>query len=133
MKIPLVFMRARQAPQAAFTLTEIMIVVAIIALLAVMAIPAFAKSRARSAQTLCISNLRRIDEAKAQWAMDTRKGLGVQPHDEDLFGPTLYIRTKPQCPAGGQYDLGKVKEPPTCTVADHALPEEASTGISTPP
>ena len=110
-----------------------MIVVAVIGLLAVMAIPAFARSRTRSAQTLCISNLRRIDEAKAQWAMDTRKGLGVQPHDEDLFGPTLYIRTKPQCPAGGQYDLGKVKEPPTCTVAGHALPEEGSSGGSTQP
>ena len=129
----MIVMRARQVPQAGFTLTEIMIVVAVIGLLAAMAIPAFAKSRARSARTLCISNLRRIDEGKAQWAMDTRKGLGVQPQDEDLFGPTLYIRTKPQCPAGGQYDLGKVKEPPACTVAGHALPAEGSTGGSTRP
>ncbi len=104
-----------------------MIVVAIIGLLAVMAIPAFARSRARSAQTLCISNLRHIDEAKAQWALDTRRGLGVRPHDDDLFGPTLYLRTKPQCPAGGEYDLGKIKEPPTCTVAGHELPETDST------
>jgi prepilin-type N-terminal cleavage/methylation domain-containing protein len=123
----LMIMRVRQIPQAGFTLTEIMIVVAVIGLLAVMAIPAFARSRARSAQNLCITNLRRIDDAKAQWAMDTSKGLGVHPHDEDLFGPTLYIRTKPQCPAGGQYHLGKVKEPPTCSVAGHALPEEDST------
>ena len=104
-----------------------MIVVAIIALLAVIAIPAFAHSRARSAETLCISNLRRIDDAKAQWALDTGKGLGVQPRDEDLFGPAQYIRTKPQCPAGGRYDLGKTKEPPTCTVAGHALPEPDAT------
>jgi type IV pilus assembly protein PilA len=123
----MIVMRARQVPQAGFTLTEIMIVVAVIGLLAAMAIPAFAKSRARSARTLCISNLRRIDDAKAQWAMDTCKGLGVQPDDEDLFGPTLYIRTKPQCPAGGHYDLGKVKEPPTCTADGHMLMEENST------
>jgi prepilin-type N-terminal cleavage/methylation domain-containing protein len=116
-------MKVRQLPKAGFTLTEIMIVVAIIGLLAVIAIPAYAQSRARSAQTLCISNLRCINDAKAQWAMDTRKGWGVQPHDEDLFGPTLYIRTKPQCPAGGHYDLGKVKEPPTCTVDGHMLIE----------
>ena len=110
-----------------------MIVVAIIGLLAVIAMPAFAQSRARSAQNLCISNLRHIDEAKAQWALDTRKGAGVQPHDEDLFGPALYIQTKPQCPAGGQYHLGKVKEPPACTVAGHMLIEEDSTAGSTRP
>ena len=129
----LVIMRTRQSPQAAFTLTEIMIVVTVIGLLAVMAMPAFARARARSAQTLCTSNLRRIDDAKAQWAMDTSKGLGVQPDDEDLFGPTLYIRTKPQCAAGGQYDLGKIKEPPTCTVAGHMLNSAlADTGVVKP-
>jgi len=69
-------MKARQVPPAAFTLTEIMIMVAIVGLLAVMAILAFARSHARSAQTLCISNLRHIDEAKAQWALDTRRGFG---------------------------------------------------------
>jgi len=126
-------MRVRQLPNAAFTLTEIMIVVAIVALLAVMAIPAFARSRTRSAQILCISNLRHIDEAKAQWALDTRKGLGVRPHDDDLFGPTLYIRTKPQCPARGQYDLGKIKEPPTCTVAGHELHADTAAGGSARP
>jgi len=105
-----------------------MIVVAVIALLAVMAIPAFARSRAHSAQELCISNLRHIDEAKAQWAMENLKGLGIRPRDEDLFGPTLYIRTKPECPAGGRYNLGKLKDPPTCTIPGHRLVEEQSTG-----
>jgi type IV pilus assembly protein PilA len=117
-------MKARRIPQAGFTLLEIMIVVSLIALLAVIAIPAFARARSRSAQNLCISNLRSIDTAKAQWAMENRKGLGVKPRDEDLFGPALYLRSKPECPAGGQYDIGKVKEPPTCTIAGHELTEE---------
>ena len=112
---------------------EIMIVVSVIGLLAAIAIPAFARARTRSAQNLCISNLRRIDDAKAQWAMDTRKGGGVQPKDDDLFGPRAYLRTKPECPAGGQYDLGKVKEPPTCTVAGHMLNSAlADTGVVKP-
>jgi prepilin-type N-terminal cleavage/methylation domain-containing protein len=125
--------KARTVTEAGFTLTEIMIVVAVIGLLAVIAIPAFARARARSAQNLCISNLRRIEDAKAQWALDTRKGLGVQPHDEDLFGPALYIRTKPKCPAGGQYDLGKVKELSTCTITGHRLFEDSATAGSGQP
>ena len=126
-------MKVRHVQQAGFTILEIMIVVSVIGLLAAIAIPAFARARTRSAQNLCISNLRRIDDAKAQWAMDTRKGGGVQPKDDDLFGPRAYLRTKPECPAGGQYDLGKVKEPPTCTVDGHRLTQEESTGGSTRP
>jgi type IV pilus assembly protein PilA len=119
-------MQGRLFRHGGFTLLEIMIVVSLIGLLAAIAIPAFARARARSAQNLCISNLRHIDDAKAQWALDTRKGQGVQPKDEDLFGPAAYLRTKPQCPAGGEYELNKVKEPPTCTVAGHGLESEQS-------
>ena len=119
--------RARPIPRAGFTLLEIMIVVSLIALLAVIAIPALARARSRSAQNLCISNLRSIDDAKCQWALENRKGIGVKPRDEDLFGPALYLRTKPECPAGGQYEVGKVKEPPSCNVAGHELTEEDST------
>jgi len=126
-------MKVRSIRHAGFTLLEIMIVVSVIGLLAAIAIPAFARARTRSAQNLCISNLRRIDDAKAQWAMDTRKGGGVQPKDDDLFGPRAYLRTKLECPAGGQYDLGKVKEPPTCTVAGHMLNSAlADTGVVKP-
>jgi len=114
-------MKIRQVPQSGFTLLEIMIVVSLIGLLAAIAIPVFARARTRSQQNICISNLRRIDDAKTQWALDTRKGWGVKPKDDDLFGPTLYMRTKPECPAGGQYELNKIKEPPTCTIAGHQL------------
>ena len=126
-------MKVRSIRHAGFTLLEIMIVVSVIGLLAAIAIPAFARARTRSAQNLCISNLRRIDDAKAQWAMDTRKGGGVQPKDNDLFGPRAYLRTKPECPVGGQYDLGKVQETPTCTVAGHTLNSAlADTGVVKP-
>jgi prepilin-type N-terminal cleavage/methylation domain-containing protein len=62
----LITMKVRHFRHAGFTLLEIMIVVSIIGLLAAIAIPVFAPARARSAQNLCISNLRHIDDAKAQ-------------------------------------------------------------------
>lgn len=120
-------MKVRRIPQSGFTLVEIMIAIAIIGLLAAIAVPTFARARALSIQNLCITNLRLIDDAKAQWAMDNLKGPGIKVHDEDLFGPTLYIRTKLRCPAGGHYDLGKIKEPPICTVEGHLLSEEGTT------
>jgi prepilin-type N-terminal cleavage/methylation domain-containing protein len=105
----------------AFTLVEIMVVVAIIGLLAAIALPAFARSRTRAATNTCISNLRQIDDAKQQWALCVKKGLGVKPKDTELFGVFGYIRVKPKCPAGGEYDLNKIKEPPTCTITGHVL------------
>lgn len=104
-----------------FTLVEIMIVVIIIGLLAAMALPAFARARERSAKTTCINNLRQIDAAKEQWAMEINKGLGVKPKDKDLFGIGAYIRKKPECPSRGEYEINKLKEPPTCTIAGHVL------------
>jgi Tfp pilus assembly protein PilE len=114
-------MKARRVQQAGFTLVKIMIAVLVIAMLGIIAIPAFAQARNRSAQHQCISNLRSIEKAKARWDMDNFKGPDVRPQDKDLFGPKSYVWTKPQCPSGGQYELNKIKERPTCTVAGHTL------------
>ena len=104
-----------------FTLLEIMIIVALIGLLAAIAIPNFIKSRTRSAATACINNLRQIDDAKAQWALETHKISTALPVDADLFGPGLYIKAKPICPGGGLYDLRTVGETALCDQPGHEL------------
>ncbi len=66
--------------KAGFTLVEIMIVVAIIGLLAAIAIPNFVKARATSQANACINNLRQIDAACNQFALEQHKTTGYAVH-----------------------------------------------------
>jgi len=62
--------------RAGFTLVEIMIVVAIIALLAAIAVPGFLRARKRSQASRIINDLRLIDAAVDQYAIETSKSSG---------------------------------------------------------
>jgi len=81
-----------------FTLVEIMIVVMIIGLLAAIALPGFARAR-RSAQTnACINNLRQIESAKDQYAIE---GGLVGGAAVSQTGITPFLKAFPVCPVGG--------------------------------
>src|SRR5256714_4667271 len=62
-----------QTKHAGFTLVEIMIVVAIIALLAAIAVPGFLRARKRSQASRIINDLRLIDSAIDQYAIETNR------------------------------------------------------------
>ena len=64
-----------------FTLVEIMVVVAIVGLLASIAVTNVIIARDNSRLTIIQHNLRKIDEAKQQWAADNRQGNGAPVAD----------------------------------------------------
>jgi prepilin-type N-terminal cleavage/methylation domain-containing protein len=91
-----------------FTLVEIMIVVAIIGLLAAIAIPNFIHARAKSQSTACINNLRQIETAVQQVAIEQNKHVGDVLVYPDDVSPYIKLNANghvPSCPAGGIYSL----------------------------
>lgn len=69
----------------------------------------------------CIRNLRQIDAAKLQWAVDKAKSATDVPTAEDL-APYFRDGNFPACPDGGTYAINAVGELPTCTIPIHVLP-----------
>lgn len=118
--------RARRCRQRAFTLTEMMIVVAIVGLLASMALPGFMKARDNACLNTIYRNLRTLDGAKEQWALDNRKAQGAVIGDISELKD--YLRG------------GKVKEViresyvlnPIGTPPDAALPNDVRLGTYAP-
>jgi len=84
--------------RAGFTLTEIMIVVSLVGMLAAIALPRFIRSRATAHTNACINNLRQIDDAIQQWAMEERKNSQSAVDFTDI---SPYLKRSVVCPAGG--------------------------------
>jgi prepilin-type N-terminal cleavage/methylation domain-containing protein len=104
-----------------FTLVEILIVVAILGILLGLAMPAFLKSRTNARKQVCIENLAQIESAKQLWGVENAKKTGDVPGDDDLIGPTRYIKVKPSCPGAGTYSYNGIGDNAVCTVEGHSL------------
>jgi prepilin-type N-terminal cleavage/methylation domain-containing protein len=92
-----------ESRRSGFTLVEIMIVVAIIALLAAIAVPGFLRARKRSQASRIINDLRLIDSAVDQYAIETSKSTGAPV---DIADWTNYLKKDTNLYATGRDILG---------------------------
>ena len=87
------------------------------------AVAAQQQARTEAAQrAACINNLRQIDAAKQQWALENSKTDEAVPVAQDLL-PYLKGNVFPVCPSGGTYTINAVGLPPACSVPGHVLPQ----------
>ena len=122
--------------RGAFTLVEIMIVVAIIALLAAIAVPGFLRARKRSQASRILNDLRMIDAAVDQYAIETNRSTGNVVNTADWTnylkkGSALYNTGTSLL--GSAYGVQTVDTIPRVPTNDYnVLSDVASTGFWSP-
>ena len=109
-------MNHRATRPSGFTLIETMIVASLIGMLAAIAVPNFIRSRTSAHTSACINNLRTIDYAIQQWALEEKKGSNTTVQFADI---SSYLKSSVLCPAGGtsfanSYSITVVGSQPLC-------------------
>jgi competence protein ComGC len=100
---------------AAFTMTELLIIVGILGLLAAIVVPAFFKARSSAQRAACIGNLRQLEDAKQCYAMEKRLREGAKIQKKQIT-PYLHNLQMPTCPAGGKYVVQRLGRDPHCNL-----------------
>ena len=98
---------------------ESIAIILVIIIFSAIALPNFIKARAVSSANACINNLRQIDAATNQFALEKGKTNGEAIDFQTDLSPYIKLNSAgkiPGCPAGGTYFLWKVGQTPRCTM-----------------
>jgi hypothetical protein len=118
------------APDGKSSFAEIIVKCAAVALfvgvfgfVVVIVIPIFMRARLSKASNACVMNLRQIDGAKQEWAVENNKRSNDIPTSAEI---AVYLKNDrlPVCPLGGTYILGRVDEDPKCSISTSAWPND---------
>jgi hypothetical protein len=109
--------------------------VVVVPFLAAIAVPNFIQARDTARKNVCLTNLRMIDGAKQQWALENNKTATDTPTAADLdkYLPSGVTFDSLHCPADGVYTINSANESPTCSVSNHVLNFRQSYTPATPP
>ena len=94
-------------------------------ILVVVAIPNFVRARSTCCGNACINNLRQIDGAAQQFALEKGKTNGEAINFPDDLTPYIKLNSNgkiPSCPQGGIYSIKKVGDEPTCSLSNSIVP-----------
>ncbi len=96
-----------------------------IGILVVVALPNFIKARSTSSINACINNLRQIDAAANEFALEKNLKTGDKINFPDDLTPYIKINSAgkiPSCPQGGVYSIKRVGDTPTCSLGTTVTP-----------
>src|SRR5215471_17079720 len=80
------------------------------------------------ARNACINQLRQIDGAMQQYALENRLSATNIVTAEQILPYLKEQEEVLRCPSGGTYSFGPLTNLPTCSIPGHAIPTEASGG-----
>ena len=83
----------------------------------------FIVARSTPSSASCINNLRQIDSAKEQWALEKQSDTNAAPTWDEVQN---YLRGNLVCPSGGTYVLERIGKPATCSLGgpSHTSPSD---------
>ena len=83
-------------------------------------------------EVACVNNLRMIDGAKQQWAIEHKDATNLDVSWDNIvpyLGRKGATARTPKCPGGGMYSIGKRGQVPACSIAEHMQRMRASAFI----